>query len=44
MSLGNRARRRLTRSPGIETSPSYSPDGSRIVYESRPLRAASSST
>jgi TolB protein len=26
--------RRLTTSPGIDTSPSFSPDGSRIVFES----------
>ncbi|MEM6906810.1 MAG: Tol-Pal system protein TolB, partial [Pseudomonadota bacterium] len=34
MSLANRQLRRLTRHPGIDTSPSYSPDGNFIVFES----------
>ena len=34
MDLHSRATTRLTESSGIDTSPSYSPDGSQIVFES----------
>jgi TolB protein len=34
MDVASGATRRLTVSPAIETAPSYSPDGSRIVFES----------
>jgi TolB protein len=34
MDLRSRQSRRLTQSDGIDTSPSYAPDGSQIVFES----------
>jgi len=34
MSLATRSARRLTDHPAIDTSPSYSPDGTRIVFNS----------
>jgi len=34
MDIGSRRITRLTNSPGINTAPSYSPDGSKIVFES----------
>ena len=34
MSLGNGQSRRMTNTPAIETAPSFSPDGSQIVFES----------
>jgi TolB protein len=34
MDLRSKATTRLTETPAIDTSPSYSPDGSRIVFES----------
>ena len=40
MDLHSRATTRLTDTSAIDTSPSYSPDGSQIVFEIRPRRLA----
>ena len=34
MDLSTQQRRRLTKSPSIDTSPSYSPDGGKIAFNS----------